>query len=523
VITWRFTRGAAALLLAGLLASLVTALPSAAQPSSRTFPETGKTVQGTFLTYWQQHGGLAQQGYPISDQMQEQSATDGKTYTVQYFERAIFELHPENQPPYNVLLSLLGNFRYQQKYPNGAPGQSAATAPGTVRFAQTGKHLGGRFLTYWQQHGGLAQQGYPISEEFMERSDLDGKLYKVQYFERAVFEYHPENQAPYDVLLSQLGKFRYQERGGTQPPPATGGISATNAARVALTGKLEGHASTVTGVAFAPDGQTIATASQDSTVKLWRAADGKLLRTLQGADGMTSVAFAPDGQTLAAGSKDNTVRIWRVSDGQPVHTITGHSYMVQTVAYSRDGQTLASGSLDGTVKLWRAADGALLRTLDGGGSSVNEIAFASDGTTLAAALGNKTVRLWHVADGAPLRTLTGHTDIVHSVAFAPDGQTLASAAEDGTIRLWRVADGAALRTLAGHTDGVYAVAFSPDGSVLASGSYDETVRLWRAADGAALRTLEGHKGSIQSVAFAPNGATLATASSDDTVGLWKAR
>jgi WD40 repeat protein len=520
-MTRRFTRGPAALLLVGLLASLVTALPGAAQTSSRTFPETGKTVRGTFLTYWQQHGGLAQQGYPISDELQERSATDGKSYTVQYFERAIFELHPENQPPYNVLLSLLGNFRYQQKYPNGAPGQSATTAPGTVSFPQTGKHLGGRFLTYWQQHGGLAQQGYPISEEFMERSDLDGKLYKVQYFERAVFEYHPENQPPYDVLLSQLGKFRYEARGET--PPTTGGISAATAARVALTGKLAGHASTVAGVAFSPDGQTIATASQDGTVKLWRAADGKVLRTLQGADGMTSVAFAPDGQTLAAGSKDKTVRIWRMSDGQPVRTLAGHSYMVQSVAYSRDGQTLASGSLDGTLKLWRAADGALLRTLDGGGSSINEVAFAPDSATLAAALGNKTVRLWRVADGAALRTLTGHTDIVHSVAFAPDGQTLASAAEDGTIRLWRVADGAALRTLAGHTDGVYAVAFSPDGSLLASGSYDETVRLWRAADGAALRTLEGHKGSIQSLAFAPGGALLATGSSDDTVGLWAAR
>jgi predicted NACHT family NTPase len=294
-------------------------------------------------------------------------------------------------------------------------------------FPQTGKHLGSRFLIYWQQHGGLAQQGFPISEEFMERSDLDGKLYKVQYFERVVFEYHPENQAPYDVLLSQLGKFRYQERGGTQPPPATSGITAANAARIALAGKLAGHSSTVAGVAFSPNGQTIATASQDGTVKLWRAADGKVLRTLSGADGMTSVAFAPDGQTLAAGSKDNTVRVWRVSDGQPVRTLAGHSYMVQSVVYSRDGQTLASGSLDGTVKLWRAADGALLRTLDGGGSSVNEVAFAPDGAILAAALGNKTVRLWRVADGQALRTLAGHTDIVHSVAFAPDGQTLASA------------------------------------------------------------------------------------------------
>src|SRR3954451_21989965 len=81
-----------------------------AQGTSHTFPETGHTVSGRFLDYWTNHGGLAQQGYPISEPMQETSDTDGKTYTVQYFERAVFEMHPENQPPNDVLLSLLGVF-----------------------------------------------------------------------------------------------------------------------------------------------------------------------------------------------------------------------------------------------------------------------------------------------------------------------------------------------------------------------------------------------------------------------------
>jgi hypothetical protein len=74
--------------------------------------------------------------------------------------------------------------------------------------------VGGQFRTYWEQHGGLAQQGFPISDEFTEVSALDGKPYRVQYFERAVFEYHPENQAPFDVLLSQLGTFQYQQKYG---------------------------------------------------------------------------------------------------------------------------------------------------------------------------------------------------------------------------------------------------------------------------------------------------------------------
>ncbi|HEX8219533.1 MAG TPA: ABC transporter substrate-binding protein [Chloroflexia bacterium] len=204
------------LLTLALLALVLSSIPatggsSYAQGDSRTFTETGKTVKGKFLAYWNAHGGLAQQGLPISDEMQDVSNLDGKSYTVQYFERAVFELHPENQAPYDVLLSLAGVFRFNQKYPQGAPNQKAST-DNPLTFKETGMALGGKFRAYWESHGGLAQQGYPITNEFTEKSELDGKSYTVQYFERAVFELHPENQAPNDVLLSQLGTFQYKEK-----------------------------------------------------------------------------------------------------------------------------------------------------------------------------------------------------------------------------------------------------------------------------------------------------------------------
>ncbi len=214
---------AGALLMVGFAGGLAPAGAQTAQPGCATFQQTGKQVCGRFLHYWQQHGGLAQQGYPISGEFQETSDTDGKTYTVQYFERAVFESHPENSAPKDVLLQLLGVFLYKQKYPNGAPNQIAirsdtSASYGNIksthfeRFPQTGRTISGVFLDYWQQHGGLAQQGYPVSDQFQEKSDLDGKTYTVQYFERAVFEYHPENRAPYNVLLSQLGTFRMQQK-----------------------------------------------------------------------------------------------------------------------------------------------------------------------------------------------------------------------------------------------------------------------------------------------------------------------
>src|SRR5436309_2261690 len=109
-------------LLAGVAGMAAPPAP-AARAASQTFPQTGKTAAGLFLSYWQGHGGLAQQGYPISNELVETSATDGKPYRVQYFERAVFEYHPENAAPNNILLSLLGVFYYHQKYPAGAPGQ----------------------------------------------------------------------------------------------------------------------------------------------------------------------------------------------------------------------------------------------------------------------------------------------------------------------------------------------------------------------------------------------------------------
>jgi plastocyanin len=168
--------------------------------SSRTFAETGQTVQGRFLAYWEAHGGLALNGYPISGEIME-TLEDGKSYTVQYFERARLEYHPENAAPNDVLLGQFG----RRIRPADEP---VAARAGATFFPQTGHNIDGGFLAYWQANGDVAQFGYPISEVFGETLG-DGKSYQVQYFERARFEYHPENAAPYDILLGQFGRQIY--------------------------------------------------------------------------------------------------------------------------------------------------------------------------------------------------------------------------------------------------------------------------------------------------------------------------
>jgi hypothetical protein len=180
-------------------------------PASACFAETGQCIGGSFLAYWQRNGGLARNGFPLSGEFR-QVLEDGREYTVQYFERVRLEYHPENAPPYDVLLGQFGRRVYQ-----GRAGRDAdpptAPAPGTRYFPETGHNLGGSFGRYWEANGGLAQFGYPLTDELKETLE-DGGTYTVQYFERARFEYHPENPPPYDVLLGQFGRQVLAETGG---------------------------------------------------------------------------------------------------------------------------------------------------------------------------------------------------------------------------------------------------------------------------------------------------------------------
>ncbi|MEO8287397.1 MAG: hypothetical protein ABI670_13310 [Chloroflexota bacterium] len=164
------------------------------------FAPTGQYVEGKFLQYWLDHGGLPIFGYPLTPAFQE----GGRT--VQYFERSRFELHPENAgSPYEILLGQLGKEHLIAEGRKVPGPDKLAAREGEIRFPETGYKVGGAFFDYWQAHGGLFQFGYPLSPELKE----SGTNLVVQYFERARFEYHPENAGtPYAVLLTLLGTER---------------------------------------------------------------------------------------------------------------------------------------------------------------------------------------------------------------------------------------------------------------------------------------------------------------------------
>lgn len=293
------------------------------------------------------------------------------------------------------------------------------------------------------------------------------------------------------------------------------------------------------GVAFSPDGRTLATTTSDEpTVGLWDMSDRthstRIATLTNGTGWVNSVAFSPDGHSLAT-TADNTVVLWDITDRThptKTATLTGHTNPVQVVAFSPDGHALATTSLDGTSGLWDITNRdhpTRIATLTGQTKWIYGVAFSPDGHALATTDEN-TAELWDITDRThPTKTatLTGHTGLVHGVAFSPNGHILATASSDKTVRLWSVTDRTYptnIATLTGHVSSINAVTFSPDGHTLATASSDHSAILWSLADLkqpiSPNKILIGHTDVVDAVAFSPDGQTLATGSYDYTAGLW---
>ncbi|WP_433268020.1 AAA family ATPase [Actinosynnema sp. CS-041913] len=312
-----------------------------------------------------------------------------------------------------------------------------------------------------------------------------------------------------------------------------------------LATRLIGHEGAVYLTSFSADGNTLATASYDSTVRLWDVHDrdhpkqlGPPLRVHR--SWVSSAVFSPDGRTLATAGDDGTVRLWDVADpsrpralGQPLEGDHGTIYLV---AFTPDSKTLVTANEDSTATLWDVTDPSaplpLGEPLGLHSEQVRSVAFSADGRLLAVGGDDRTVVLWNVEDRARPQSLgaalTGFDGIVRSVAFSPDSRVLVTGSEDQTIRLWDVTDPAHPRLLGrpltDHTGAVWSVAFNKDGRVLASAGADGTARLWNVTDPAHPlsigQPLTGRNGIVYAVAFSPDGTSLATGSQDNIVRLW---
>ena len=232
-------------------------------------------------------------------------------------------------------------------------------------------------------------------------------------------------------------------------------------------------------VNFLADNNTVAISTGYHTAKLWQLSDKankepKLLQTFLGndlghEDLVTSVNISPDGQRIASASHDNTVKLWQ-HDGKWLSTFEEHRNKVNSVSFSPDGKLIASASDDKTVKVWQPHDPKVVKNCKGHIKGVKSVSFSPNGKIIASVGKDNTVRLWGLEgeDCKNLKSLNSG-DSVYGVSFSPDSQLIAVASEN-TITLWSI-NGTRLVNF--ERFGSKYVSFSPDGKSIAANNNGE--------------------------------------------------
>jgi WD40 repeat protein len=380
----------------------------------------------------------------------------------------------------------------------------------------------------------------------------------------AVLAFHQRNTAQQERNTAILGETRAQADlvrttdaslaaqldlvAHRMSPAASTKTRLLSAQNVPLATVLSGHTDRVNAVDFSPDGSLLASAGDDSTIRLWNTARADhpvpLGTPLHGPRGaIRALAFSPRGHLLAGTGDDGTVRMWDVRDprhpaglGTPAQAGTSAQ---KTLAFSPDGRVLATAGHGGRIHLWDTTDPRhprpLAEPLPASADEVNGVAFSPDGKLLASGGSEATVRLWKVAErrtpSAVGRTpdisfKAGNPGSAQAVAFSPDGRTLTAAGSDQTAHLWDVTNPAEPRPLESPVSNnvVNTVAFADSSRLMAYGGDDNTIwlenvmapdKVWDLS-----QPLTGHTGHVLGLAFDPKSTMLASAGADHTVRLW---
>ncbi|HAC64485.1 MAG TPA: hypothetical protein DCF68_13335 [Cyanothece sp. UBA12306] len=326
-----------------------------------------------------------------------------------------------------------------------------------------------------------------------------------------------------DGLLSAMEgaqqlKYMVKDQRILQDYPATSPITSLEQIldRIHEKNKLIGHQDAVNSVSFSPNGQLIATASSDGTLRIWdwQGRQKKLINGHQG--NIYRVVFSPDGKSIATASQDNTAKLWNLQ-GQELVTIKGHDSSVYSIAFSPNGKYLLTTSRDNTARIWNL-QGKQLAILKSHEKSIDHGLFSPDSQRIATASRDGTVKVWN-NQGKLLKTLKDNVNSFYSVSFSPDSQRLAASAKDGTVKVWDN-QGKLLLNLKGHQELVKNVTYSKNGQWIATASSDGTARIWN-SQGVEVKVFRGHQDPVYDVAISTDGQSLATASSDGTVKLWQ--
>ena len=278
------------------------------------------------------------------------------------------------------------------------------------------------------------------------------------------------------------------------------------------------NTATVTALAIADDDTTIASASSDGSLLLWRiGSDREQFALKHNASSVLAITFANN--SLTAIHADGGLDSWDFATGIKKQSVSGdvNRQQLTFAVWSNDGSIFASTTGDRLVSTKSSATGELIRNFESHAAAISSLAFSADGRWFASAANDSSIRLWQVATGRELPRLIGHTGYATTVAFSPDGALLASGSRSGEVKIWDVSSTQLAYSLPSHTNGVNNIAFGLNGKVLAVVGMDHKVELWD-LEKKQVRMLTGHSNEITSSVFAKD--FLITAGRDKTIRIW---
>lgn len=285
---------------------------------------------------------------------------------------------------------------------------------------------------------------------------------------------------------------------------------------------LSSHNGPISEVSWSPNGNMLASASYDRTVKIWQVEGTKKIELHEEDYPALGVSWSPDGKIIASCSGDHTIRLWSI-DSQSIveeYTLKGHNGRIYKVTWSHDGELIASASRDYTIIIWNSSRRKYLWKLIGHQERVYGIDWHPTERILASCSRDETVRLWDVSRRKEIAILEGHTKPVLNVKWHPKGNLLASCSSDKTVRIWDVNNKKSIEVIRIHNDRVVGLSFSHDGKILASKSLDNTVKLSRCYTWECVCSLDekAEYGNIHAgIAFHPSKPILATLGEQDTI------